>query len=81
MPHASPVYTTSLRGGWNHRWGSARRLYGALACTQFLLRQVHREGDWAERVKAHVATFPASPLLALSSAGFQAGWVDEPLWN
>lgn len=61
--------------------GGAYRLYVALACAQFLLKQTCPGADWSAKLKAAVATLPSSPLLPLSAAGFPDDWVSQALWN
>ncbi len=58
-----------------------RKLFAAFTCLRLLLRQIHRADDWHERVKRHVATFPKSSLLSLSSAGFRPNWDQAAVWN
>lgn len=63
-----------------HAHQATYRVYGALCCAQYLLRHIHPEADWAERLRAHVNTFPKSPLLGIESAGFPQNWEAEKLW-
>lgn len=58
-----------------------RRIYAALAVMQILLRQVNPRTKWADRLKAHVATFPAAPNITIADAGFPTGWQSLRLWT
>ncbi|UVK43253.1 Abi family protein [Mesorhizobium sp. AR07] len=60
---------------------SNKRLYAALAIMQTLLKTVNPRTKWADRLKAHVATFPQSPHITIASAGFPPNWQALPLWN
>lgn len=65
-----------------HEQGVARRkLFAAFSCLRLLLRSIHPGSDWHERVKAHVATFPATSLVSIESAGFYPGWENSALWG
>ena len=57
-----------------------RRLYAQCAFMQYLLRTVNPTSSWGERLKALMTTLPTSPHLTLESAGFMAGWDQQPLW-
>jgi abortive infection bacteriophage resistance protein len=61
--------------------GAQYRVYGALACTRYLLRSVHEHGDWHLRLLEHVEKFPKSDLVTLSAAGFPESWHEEALWK
>lgn len=62
--------------------GTNRRIYAALAATQMLLKQINPRTKWAERLKAHVGSFPAgAPNIKLADAGFPSDWDKLPLWN
>lgn len=58
-----------------------RRLYAAFAVMQILLKEINPRTKWADRLKAHMATFPQAPNIALSDAGFPDRWETLPLWN
>ncbi len=60
--------------------GSNRRLYAALAILRFLLKRINPRTNWASRLKAHMATFPAAPNIKISDMGFPAEWEKLPLW-
>ncbi len=57
------------------------RLYGTLSCARYLLRSVHADGDWHEKLAAHVQLFPCTPLVNIAAAGFPANWEQEDLWK
>jgi abortive infection bacteriophage resistance protein len=61
--------------------GANRRLYAALAIMRVLLKRVNPRTKWAQRLKAHIATFPAAPNIKMADAGFPADWDALPLWN
>jgi len=46
-----------------------------------MLRIINPTTSWADRLKAHLATFPESSHLAFGSTGFPANWQTEPLWR
>ena len=56
------------------------RVYGTAALTRFLLRHTSPATDWSNRLKALCASFPQSPVIALSAAGFPKGWEALNLW-
>lgn len=70
-----------LLGHVHQHKGVEHRLYGALVCTAYLLRSIDLDRDWLRSLKAHVATFPNSPLINLASAGFPPDWGNEALWH
>lgn len=57
------------------------RLYGVLCLLKYLLRTVAPNSDWGDQLKAHCLSFPSSPHISLSHAGFPAGWESEQLWR
>ena len=57
------------------------RLYAAAAIVRFMLRIINPGSSWADRLKAHMDTFPDSPHLAFGSTGFLGSWQAEPLWR
>jgi abortive infection bacteriophage resistance protein len=68
----------------NHLWTAPhgnRRVYAALAIARYLMRSMNPRTKWQDRLKAHVKTFPDSPHLSITSAGFPADWDQLPLWN
>ncbi len=56
------------------------RIYASVAALQFLLRTIHPASTWGVRIKQHLATFPSSPHVNLSQAGFPRNWETLPLW-
>lgn len=61
--------------------GTNSRLYAAVAIIRFILRQVNPRSEWHKRLAAHLLSFPTSPVITLSAAGFPANWQSERLWN
>jgi abortive infection bacteriophage resistance protein len=57
------------------------RLYAAMAIIRFMLKVMNPATSWAERLKAHVTTFPRSPVVPFASSGFPDGWETLPLWR
>lgn len=57
------------------------RLYAAAAVTRFLLRVINPSTSWAERLKAHVATFPTNAHVSFQGSGFPNDWHEQPLWS
>lgn len=59
------------------------RLYAVAAIIQYLLRIIDPNAatEWSDRLKAHFATFPAIPGVAVGNSGFPAGWEATALWN
>lgn len=57
------------------------RLYAVAAALQYLLKQIHPSSTWSARLKAHMRSFPVSPLLDIKSSGFPPNWERESLWN
>lgn len=60
---------------------SQERLYGTLVILNYLVRQLNGGTEWHRRVTELLDSFPDSPLLSLSSAGFPEGWKQEAIWN
>lgn len=68
----------------DHLVGDVRaqtRLYALVVALQFMLKTHHPGSTWGERLKAHCRTFPKSPHIDLSQAGFPANWMKLPLWR
>lgn len=61
--------------------GAQYRLYGALVCIRYLLRSIHADGGWHNRLIEHMQKFPQTPLVGLSAAGFADGWTMRELWQ
>lgn len=59
------------------------RLYAVAAIMQYLLRIIDKGAadSWSARLKAHFATFPAIPTIAVGQSGFPPGWEATALWN
>lgn len=59
-----------------------KRVYAALAVMRYLLKAINPRTEWAERLRAHVDTFPQdAPNIGLRDAGFPDDWSNLPLWN
>ena len=58
-----------------------QRLYAAMAILRFMLRIINPSTSWAERLKAHLATFSDNPNLSFDGMGCPAEWQKEPLWQ
>lgn len=56
------------------------KLFGALSCLAYLVRAIEPNSTWKHQLKEHLATFPASELVSLSSAGFVPDWKSSSLW-
>lgn len=56
------------------------RLYATAASLQFLLKTVHPNSSWADRLKKLCAGFPSSTAIHLAQAGFPSGWQNQSLW-
>lgn len=63
-----------------HAPGQNTRLYAVATIARFILRQANPRTAWRKRFVEHIATFPSSPRLDLSSAGFPVGWNHEVIW-
>ncbi|MDM0010881.1 Abi family protein [Variovorax sp. J22P168] len=57
------------------------KLYGSLVCMRYLLRTIQPTSEWHLRLKEHALTFPQTPLIALSAAGFPDGWEASQIWQ
>jgi abortive infection bacteriophage resistance protein len=76
----------ALEACWNlkplHSGVTTRsKLFGAFTCLRLILRKIHPDSTWHQRVKDHIATFPDSTLISLASASFAPGWMDLPIWK
>lgn len=56
------------------------RFYAVAAVTQLLLTTINPRSTWAQRLKAHAATFPAAPGISFGQSGFPDDWQQLPLW-
>lgn len=57
------------------------RIYGTLCVLKTMQSVIAPLSDWPERLKALCESFPISPLLSLSSAGFPPDWASKALWR
>jgi abortive infection bacteriophage resistance protein len=57
------------------------RVYASAAITQHFMKIVSPSSSWGERLKRHIATFPAGPGIDLRHAGFPQGWERLSLWQ
>lgn len=57
------------------------RVYGLACMCAYLLRAINPRSSWCERFKMHIATFPSSAIVTISSAGFPIDWGKANLWN
>jgi hypothetical protein len=48
---------------------------------RLLLKQINPRTKWADRLKAHMATFPVAPNIKISDMGFPPNWDKLPLWK
>lgn len=57
------------------------RLYSIASVAQAMLRVANPRTSWKTRFVTHIETFPNTPRLSLSAAGFPSDWRKEPLWK
>lgn len=57
------------------------RVYGLACMCAHLLRAINPRSSWCDRFKKHIATFPSSTVVSISSAGFPTDWEKANLWN
>ena len=57
------------------------RIYGTLCVLRSMLSVIAPTNDWARRTRAHCLTFPTTPLISISQAGFPVGWETSALWR
>ncbi|MBB4859241.1 abortive infection bacteriophage resistance protein [Novosphingobium chloroacetimidivorans] len=59
------------------------RLYAVAAIMQYMLRIIDPNAaiEWSDHLKAHFATFPEIPGVAVGNSGFPLGWEASALWN
>jgi hypothetical protein len=48
---------------------------------RLLMRRINPSSSWAERLKAHVETFPPIPGVTFGQSGFPPGWQSLSLWR
>lgn len=60
--------------------GGTKRFYTIACVMQFMLRAANPRTSWRDRFISHIDTFPESPRLDLSAAGFPADWKEQSLW-
>lgn len=58
---------------------SGKRLCSIASIARYMLQYANPRTKWRDRFATHVETFPASPRLTISSAGFPEDWRDEEL--
>lgn len=59
----------------------ASKLYAVAAVLRYLLLSSYPASEWSARLKAHLLTFPQSPLLNINATGFPEGWQQLRLWR
>lgn len=57
------------------------KIYAAMAILRFMLKVINPTTSWAERLKAHVGTFPVAPPVTFGNSGFPDGWESLSLWQ
>jgi abortive infection bacteriophage resistance protein len=57
------------------------RVYGLACICAYLLRQINPNSSWSKRFKTVIATFPASTIVNIKSAGFPHEWGKANLWS
>jgi abortive infection bacteriophage resistance protein len=57
------------------------RLYAPAAVMQYLLRTINPTTSWGDRLRQHLATFPAVPTISVAQTGFPSDWDQLPLWS
>ncbi len=60
---------------------SVGRLYAAACMLRHFLQCINPSSSWAERLAAHLDTFPDNPHLTLRAAGFPEDWKTQALWK
>jgi abortive infection bacteriophage resistance protein len=64
-----------------HVDGAGKRLYSIASVAQYMLNIANPRTSWRRRFVDHIDTFPESPRIKISSAGFPANWKSEDLWR
>lgn len=72
--HASLHHVLSAPGGNS-------RLYAVACIAQHMLSYANPRTSWRERFLNHIASFPHSPRLDISAAGFPADLASKPIWT
>jgi abortive infection bacteriophage resistance protein len=67
-------------GHIEHDMNAKARVYGLACICAYLLRSINPNSSWSRRLKAVVATFPASTVVNIKSAGFPIDWEKANLW-
>ncbi|MEM7732849.1 MAG: Abi family protein [Pseudomonadota bacterium] len=57
------------------------RLYAVACVLRYMLSFANPRTKWHERFLSHIKSFPVSPRLTLSDAGFPYNWETEDLWR
>ncbi|WP_373320108.1 Abi family protein [Ruegeria spongiae] len=58
-----------------------KRLYSIASVARFMLQTANPRTAWKERFVTHIDSFPTSPRLSLSSAGFPEDWRSHDIWK
>ncbi len=61
--------------------GAESRIYAIACILRYLLQFANPRTRWKTRFIDHIETFPNSPRVSLSAAGFPNGWKNEALWK
>lgn len=61
--------------------GASKRLYSIACVARYMLQYANPRTSWKDRFVSHIKTFPKSPRLHLSSAGFPADWEANDIWK
>ena len=58
-----------------------KKLFGSLSCLRFLVWKIAPDSTWHRNLRAHIETFPSSPLVSISAAGFPGDWSNLQIWT
>lgn len=61
--------------------GQEKRFYAIACVARFMLRLANPRTSWRDRFVNHIDTFPNSPRLSISAAGFPQNWRTQRLWQ
>lgn len=68
----------------SHLVGNAKaqnRAYGIALLIRHMLQAINPNTSWGVRLRDLCASFPKTPHLSLTSAGFTPNWEEEVIWN
>lgn len=81
QPRMPPLGTIPFLDHLSNTPFGSKRLYAACAIARYLLLQVNPRTQWPNRLREHLAAFPANQYISPRTIGFPEGWENLDLWG